>query len=131
MKKTILTGLFAFVAAVVSAQTINPKTITFTASTDHNVVVGTTPIVDHYDFTVVSTSGPVTTVFTKGLGKPTPNAQNDITASLAAEFAAITSNGVFSGQVTAVGSGGTSAPASAPFGHVGPPAGASNLRYGS
>lgn len=127
MKVICVVGLF-LVASAAGAQTINPTKIIFTASSDHNVVVAGTPVLDHYDFTVTATNPLGVLVFTKNLGKPTPATNGDITADIGPDVANIVANGLYNGIVTSVGPGGSNSTPQVPFGRVGKPATATNVR---
>jgi hypothetical protein len=112
------------------AQTVtNPTVVNFTASPDHNTVVGGIPLLDHYDLLLI-TGGTTVTAFTQGLAKPTPNASNVISVPLSSGFvAAMTPNTLYTATLNAVGNGGTSsAPADRPFARLGPPAPGTNVQ---
>jgi hypothetical protein len=106
-------------AADVRAQTA--PTAVFTASPDHNAVVGGVAIVASYQLDMMHASATGALAFSKGLGKPTPDASNTISVAIP-EFLAQPS-GVYVGTVSAVGPGGAgkSAP-SDPFAWVTAPA---------
>lgn len=124
MKRTFLTlALLALAPAAYAQAPINPTKITFTASVDHSTVVGSTPIVDHYEFQTIAMNPAGVIAFTRVLGKPTPDGTGSITATIS-DFATL-ANGVYTGKVLAVGPGGTTpSVVSDPFGRVGPPAAA-------
>jgi hypothetical protein len=91
---------------------INPTSISFTASPDHDVLV------DHYELEVMAGSETGALAFTVGLGKPAPNGQGTIAASVA-EFLFMPTDTLYVATVTAVGVGAgandfaTSAPSNA------------------
>jgi hypothetical protein len=115
-----------FVAAVLlqpAPATVNPTTVTFTPSADHNVLSldGVTPIVASYELRV-SLEGSASVLASLNLGKPTPVA-NVITVTNAIWFAALTPKTRYVGRVAAIGPTGVGvSDPSAPFGNVGPPA---------
>jgi hypothetical protein len=108
-----------------SAPVLNPTTIIFTASTDHATTLSGTPVVTRYTLDVYD--GTVL-VRSTDLGKPTPNASNDITVPLAQ--GTLSKNQIYTAYVVVIGPGGSarSATASAPFAWPGTPAPASNVR---
>ena len=127
MRTFWLTLYACLFAAVVSAQspTIQPTQLQFTASTDHTgVITGTsTPLLTNYTVNVLAGATQVLTPVS--LGKPTPDASNQIVVQLSsiAGFLSLAKNTVYTATVAAVGPGGTQA--SAPsnfFVLVGPPA---------
>src|SRR5574339_468618 len=102
--RTWLSALIIVLALVVpaSAQT-GTWSLAFTASTDHNRVEFNNPVVDHYEVVVAPVAGGAG--FTKNIGKPTPNASNDITVNITTEVLAL-NPGDYVGRVKAVGVGG-------------------------
>lgn len=86
MIRVLLAFVFALIASAAQAQVVNPKTLEFDASADHNVMVGGVPAVDHYDLNILVGNAAGAMSFTKGLGKPTPNAQNRIIFTDVPEF---------------------------------------------
>jgi len=106
--------LAALTPSALNAQTLNPTTVQFTASTDHNSTApdGVTPLVSSYEleFYQVGAAQPFQTL---SLGKPTPDASNTITVNFANLLsAALPSPGiVYDATVSAIGPGGTSASA--------------------
>ena len=105
MIRLLLVLLLSAVAVSASAQTVNPTTTLFTASPDHSAVVGGNPVLDHYQLDVMVGNAGGALSFTKDIGKPTPNAQNEISVQVP-EFATRTS-GVYALTVSSVGPGGT------------------------
>jgi hypothetical protein len=89
----------------VSQATSTPPTgIVFTASTDHATLVTRYELRIYASGANPSTATPITT---SDLGKPTPDANNDITVDRAAFFSAL-APGNYVAAVAAIGSGGTS-----------------------
>jgi hypothetical protein len=106
-------------AAPLEAQAPAP-TLVFVASADHATVVGTTPVVTGYQLDVLMDTGNGALAFTRSLGKPVPNAQQEITTVIP-EFLG-RANGIYVARVSAQGPGGTSASQpSDPFPWVGQP----------
>lgn len=128
--KTLLAALALVVVAAlpVSAQTtkVNPTQAVFTASPSHTTVLPDgTSLMTGYRLRVLDGA---TTVRTTDLGKPTPNAQNDISAPLT--DTGLQKNKTYTFQIDVVWSGGfvEAAAASNPFYFAGAPSPASNLR---
>ncbi len=110
--KKILSLVFGFVlyATVGFAQiTVTPTTtFTFAASPDHSLQSGGQNLVTSY-LARVQPSGSSTVVFSRSLGKPTPNGSNNISTSIgwtAAELGAIP-GGNYVLIVATIGPGGT------------------------
>jgi hypothetical protein len=61
--------------------------VVFTASLDHDVKVGTVPLLIEYRLDVALASAPTAIIKTVSLGKPTPAADKSITVLPIAEFA--------------------------------------------
>lgn len=122
-----LAALLVLASALpVSAQTttLNPSTVTFTASPDHTTTLGGTAVLTSY---VVEVYDGASLVKSTDVGKPTPAANGDITVPLSSQ--SLAKNKVFTAQVAAVGPGGTSRSApSNPFAYPGAPAAASSVR---
>jgi hypothetical protein len=106
--KTLLAILFTLVAAPLAAQTVvpNPKTVEFAASPDHTTLVGTVPMLDHYELVVVQQNNLGAIVFTQSLGKPTPGAGNVIGPIAVAQFLTMPSNVTSVGFIDAMPSAG-------------------------
>lgn len=126
--RRLLFVLFVLLGAPAFAQTttvLNPSTVIFTASPDHNATIGGTAVVSNY---VLEVYDGTTLVRSTDLGKPTPNASNDISAPLT--NAGLAKNKVYTAFVVAVGPGGSarSATGSSPFAWPDAPRPASNLR---
>lgn len=115
-------------ALPVSAQTtkVNPTQAVFTASTDHMTVLPDgSSLMTGYRLRVLDGA---TTTRTENLGKPTPNAQNDIAVPLT--DTGLQKNKTYTFQIDVVWTGGfvEAAAASNPFYFAGAPSPASNLR---
>lgn len=111
------------IAQQAQAQTVNPTKVEFTASADHAVVVGGTPVVTGYEFNAVATNATGAIALTRSLGKPAPDAAGMISVVIP-ELATITPNTTYTATVTAVGPGGNApSAASDPFARLGPPRG--------
>lgn len=119
----LVTGLLAF-ALPTAAQTVvvNPTTVEFTASADHNALgLDGVALISRYDMRIYIESG-MTLVTTIALGKPTPLA-GQISVTNAAWFSPLQPNTRMVAKVVAVGPTGEAAStASNPFGVAGPPA---------
>jgi hypothetical protein len=101
----IACGLLLLCASSGWAQTaLNPNTVEFTASADHNTkaVDGVTPLLDHYDWLVVQSSPTGALFLTVNLGKPTPDANNTIRVQ--PSFATLVIGTTYYAFVDAVGS---------------------------
>jgi len=96
-------GLLLLCSWPALAQT--PPRAVFVASSDHAVDVGGTPLVTTYQLDVMIDTATGALAFSKSLGKPTPNAQNEISVSLP-EFVTLP-NKVYVATVSAIGPGGT------------------------
>jgi PKD repeat protein len=85
----------------------NPSTAVFTASADHNTVAADgQPLVTSYRIDLLPASGSLA-VASKDIGKPTPDAANDITYAELASVYAVVPNGDYVAKVAAVGPGGS------------------------
>ncbi len=122
MKPRLLALALLLVVVPLAAQepvVINPTLVTFTASSDH-------ALVDHYDLTVYTSGTTFATVYTRSLGKPTPDGANTISIPLTAitGLLALTKNQAYTATVSAVNSvgAGVSTPSN-PFAFHDPPAG--------
>jgi hypothetical protein len=107
--------------AVAQSVVLNPRQVVFTASPDHNTLVGGQPLVVRYDLRhfLVGASSPVTT---QDIGKPTPDGSSQCVASITALPLSTTAQYV--AKVAAVGPSGegVSAASSNTYFFVGPPA---------
>jgi len=83
----------------------------FTASTDHATMVTSYELRIYAAGANPNTATPITT---SNLGKPTPDANNDITVDRSAFFSALAA-GNYVAAVAAIGSGGTSISAGVAF----------------
>lgn len=118
--------LILMVAGAAHAQTvaINPTTVQFTPSADHDALEadGTTPVVTRYELRMYLESDPATAITTTDLGKPAPVA-GTISVVNPVWFAGLTPRTRYVATVSAVGAGGTSASGvSNPFARVSLPA---------
>lgn len=102
-------------AAFFQANIVNPASVEFTPSVDHNVIENTVAVLTRYDLEIYTPTGTVP-VKTVDLGKPTPNGANLIIyAGLRAALVTV-APGDYVAKVASVGSGGTSrSVASNPF----------------
>ncbi len=126
MKRSTVSVLFALVLATpAAAQTLVTATsgITFPASPDHAVVVLGVAKVDHYDLNVVAANAVGAIAFTRGLGKPTPDANNNILLPPIVEFGTSTPATEYVATVVAVGLSGDRgvSPISDPFARLAAP----------
>ena len=117
-------GYWTTVSHAQSSVAVNPTTVTFTASPDHNALnLDGTPMVTRYDLRVYVPTLLTTIVFTQALGKPTPDASNTIQVTLASGLmAALVKNTQYVAEVAAIGpyGEGDSTPSN-PFGYAAPP----------
>ena len=136
--KTLIFVLALVMPAAALAQSATPvnekSRAIFDASADHDRVdTFGTPLVDHYELEVIAANGTGAIAFTKGLGKPTPDASNTI-AVVVPEFGGLTPNAIHRATVSAVNTGAASRSAlSDPFGVPGvlpAPAAPTNVRVG-
>lgn len=105
------------------AVAINPTTVQFTASADHNATLSDgTALLTRYELRFYASPNGTTPIATHDLGKPTP-VSGVITVVNAAWFTALTANAENLAKVAAIGPGGEglSGP-SGPFVELGPPA---------
>jgi hypothetical protein len=111
-------------ASLASAQTVvvNPTTVEFTASTDHNALgLDGVALISRYDLRIYIEAG-MTLVTTIALGKPSPLA-GQIVVTNAAWFSPLQPNTRMVARVVAVGPTWEAASnISNPFGTAGPPA---------
>jgi len=118
----ILFGL----ASAVGAQTYT--TVQFTASLDHNVVFNGVPVLTRYDLRIYL-QGATAPIANYDLGKPTPDANNQIIAVNPSWFVGLAMNVLHVARVAAIGPAGEGvSDPSLPFGSaaiprapVGPP----------
>jgi predicted phage tail protein len=102
----------AAVTVTVSGTSSGPPTmVVFTASADHATNVTSYRL---SVFTAGSNPSTATPVATSDLGKPTPDANNDITVNQATFFSAL-APGNYIATVTAIGPGGQTQSAAVPF----------------
>jgi hypothetical protein len=109
----VLAALLVVGSTPAGAQTIvNPTTATFTASSDQNSTTSSgAPMLSSYEleFYMPGATQPFQTV---GLGKPTPDASNNIAVNFATLLSPVPPTGViYSASVAAVGPGGRSSSA--------------------
>ena len=107
----VLLGLtigFTLLPGVARAQSVvNPTTLQFTASPDHNTVTNGTPVVSGYTLSFYDV-GSTTALASYNLGKPTPDASNVITINLTSVVTTWPPSGVtYEARVVAVGPGGS------------------------
>lgn len=100
---------------IVSAQVVNPTTIEFPKSADHDTVLNTEAVLSSYRVNVYTPTG-TSPVSSADIGKPTPDANNLIRwANLPTLYATLPS-GQYVAKIVAVGPGGsTESGASDPF----------------
>ncbi|MEN6605902.1 MAG: hypothetical protein ABFD60_01565 [Bryobacteraceae bacterium] len=117
-------GLWGVIGGAQGTVAVNPTMVQFTASADHSATnLDGTPTVSRYDLRVYVPTAMTTIVFTQNLGKPTPDASNSITVTLAAGLAStLIKNTQYVAEVVAVGpyGEGDSAPSN-PFGYAAAP----------
>ncbi len=121
-----LLGCLLLCAAPVSAQTfvVNPNTIEWASSADHNLVVGGTAVVTRYELLFFLPGAPAP--FTRtDLGKPTPNGTGTIALTRADVFLPLPV-GEFTAKLATIGPGGeTLSVTSDSFGKIAAPAASS------
>ena len=101
------------------AQVVNPTTVCFGASADHNAVLADKrPIVERYDLELAGGATPTVTA----LGKPTPDTTGNVCATPAV-LPALAIGPTYTATILTVGPGGTTrSEASLPFVRLGAPA---------
>lgn len=83
MKIFIISLLFTGLATIVNAQPVqNPNFVEFTASPDHNALLGGVPLVDHYEVAIVIGTATGALAWSEPIGKPTPDASNKISVNV-------------------------------------------------
>lgn len=70
--RALLCLLALLIAAPLSAQTLNPTRVEFTASPDHSTTIGTTAVVTKYEVLIVRQTDTGTILSVTDIGKPTP-----------------------------------------------------------
>lgn len=115
MKKAIillvcLVPFFALCAAPAQAQTVNPTTVEFDPSADHDAVsADNQAVVQRYDL-LIYLAGASAPVSTASLGKPSAEADGKIRVSLTSVLIGWPlTDGTYEARVAAVGPGGSSA----------------------
>jgi hypothetical protein len=120
VKRVSLAVMFVLAATLAQAQTVtNPTAATFTASADHAATLTDgTQAVTSYELACMASVQNGALAFTKGLGKPTPDATNTIGPLQVPELRTL-SFGTYVCTAAAVGPGGkgVSAPSN-PFNSV-------------
>lgn len=120
----------AALPTLAEAQILNPTTLVFPASADHNTTIGTTPVLDKYEALVVRQSATGSILYVTDLGKPTPASVTGCGTScvtapmpLSGTGGSAPNNTILLVAVRAVGPGGTSTSVfSDPFSVAGAPA---------
>ncbi len=115
-------GVWMGTCAPAMAQTaINPTTVQFTASADHNTMLGDAPILTRYELRIFL-SGATQPFTTQDLGKPVPDGSNTITVVNQSWFAVLAMNTTYTAKVAAIGPAGEGvSDASNPFGNAAAP----------
>jgi len=126
---TVLIFLLVSATAFGQQATVNPTTVEFTASADHNTTVlgGTEPMLNRYELRMFleNASQPISNY---DLGKPTPDGNNKITVVNPTWFISLAMNVRHVARIAAIGPyGETVSEASNPFGDVKAPVTATNL----
>lgn len=122
MKKIFLVIALILLASSVNAQTVvNPKTIEFVPSSDHDILaLDGSNMVTRYELTIFI-EGNSTAISTTDIGKPLPVA-GMISITNPIWFAGLTPNTKYIAKVSAIGPTGSGiSDPSNPFGNVGPP----------
>lgn len=124
MRCLVLAACLLAVVPPAGAQTVvlNPQTVEFDPSADHNAFVlgTTTPMVTKYEMRIFlgAATQPVTT---QDLGKPAP-VNGKISITNRTWFLGLANNAAYTAKVAAVGPSGEGvSAASDPFGNLGPP----------
>lgn len=122
----LLAVVTLFAASTADAQVLNPTTVEFQVSPDHNVTVLGTAVVTSYEMRIFA-EGATAPMTTATLGKPT--AANDATVSInKAEVLAAIPVGSYFAKVAAIGPGGEGvSDPSNPFGRLSSPRAARSL----
>src|SRR5262245_48514541 len=106
MRRLLLALGMACLASSAQAQIINPTTLVFTASTDHDNAA----VLDHYDVTTLNMTSGGALVFTQAIGKPTYDAARDVIEPLSTlPIGQLSQLTLYSIIVTAVGPAGSAA----------------------
>src|ERR671923_658409 len=101
--RAIVAGLLVLAPHVTWAQTVNPRTLEFNPSADHNAVGSDgTPLVTEYIFSVyiVGQSAPV---YSASLGKPAPDPDGVIRVDVSGMLSTLKPSIVYEARVTATG----------------------------
>ena len=120
----VVLGLWGITGTAQTSTAVNPTTVQFTPSADHNATnLDGTPVVARYDLRIYVPTILTTIVFTQSLGKPTPGTDGTIQAPLGTGIvAALVANTTYEARVVAVGPYGEGASdLSNPFGYAAPP----------
>ena len=118
----IVSLIVAVPASAQVAAVVNPQSVTFTPSPDHDAVLDGVPVVTRYDLSIYIEAGMIVVGAPVNLGKPTPVA-GLISVTNPVWFAALTPRTRYVARVTAVGPTGTGvSDVSNPFLNSGPPA---------
>lgn len=114
-------SLLALATGALAQIAINPTIVEFTPSPDHTATdLAGSPILTSYQFDAVAMNTLGAVALTKGLGKPTANAQGLIVV-VVPELSTLTPNTLYTATVTAIGPAGSAVSApSNPFGRVVP-----------
>jgi hypothetical protein len=111
---------FAATLDQVTPAVVNPKTVEFTPSADHDAISVLTgqPVVSRYELRMYLEANPATPISTTDLGKPTP-AGGVISVTNPVWFAGLTPNTRYVARVAAIGPTGEGvSDASGPFGNA-------------
>lgn len=107
--------VFVLCATPLQAQILNPSSVVFKASVDHNAVDLGAPKLTNYEveFYLAGATAPIQH---PSIGKPTPDAAGEITVNLATVARPILLAGSYTVKVVSIGPGGAAAtPGSDPF----------------
>lgn len=135
MKKTLIVLLTLIALTICFSSNVYAQATTiisdtskaaFTASSDHNTLFAGSPVLTSYSIDVylkTNSTGTGTPVTTASLGKPTPNATNDVISGNLKTILTLSPNTEYIYFVRAIGPGGSNRSiASDPFGFPGAPA---------
>lgn len=109
--------------------TVNPTRAVFTASADHGVTLSDgTEKLSNYELRTVTMIETTVIVWSFDLGKPVPDASDEIDVTLPSLAGNLMSDTLYQARVASVGPGGESeSDLSNPFALLGPPAAATGL----
>lgn len=109
-----LVALMLLTAQIGAAQVVNPNTVEFTISSDHNATQFGTAVVTRYELRIYA-SGAAQPITVSDLGKPTAADGATVSFQRAAVFAAVPAVGTYDARVVAIGPSGEGVSTPVPF----------------